>query len=104
MFWPLTSVLATFLVSAALAKIPVPNPRQAHLIMTAWVEQPAYETRAERELLELANRARAQAGVTALRMDEGLTRAAREHATAMAERRELSHQFAGEPELSQRLA
>ena len=37
-------------------------------------------------------------------MDEGLTRAARAHAVEMAERQQLSHQFAGEPALAQRLA
>ncbi len=64
----------------------------------------SYDVEAERQLLILANQARAQAGVAPLQMDEGLTRAARAHAVEMAERQQLSHQFAGEPALAQRLA
>ena len=76
----------------------------AHLLLAAWEAPPAYDAHAEKELLELANRARAQAGLAPFGVDDGLTHAAREHATAMARREELSHQFSGEPELSQRLA
>jgi uncharacterized protein YkwD len=64
----------------------------------------SYDVEAERQLLILANQARAQAGVGPLQMDEGLTRAARAHAVEMAEQQQLSHQFAGESALSQRLA
>ena len=64
----------------------------------------SYDVEAERQLLILANQARAQAGVGRLQMDEGLTQAARAHAVEMAERQQLSHQFAGEPALAQRLA
>ena len=62
------------------------------------------DVEAERQLIILANQARAQAGVGPLQLDEGLTRAARAHAAEMAERQQLSHQFAGEPALAQRLA
>src|SRR5438874_2140379 len=44
-----------------------------------------YDPAAERKLLELANQARVQAGLTPLRTDEGLTEAAREHAAAIAD-------------------
>jgi uncharacterized protein YkwD len=64
----------------------------------------SYDVEAERQLLILANQARAQAGLSSLQMDEGLTRAARAHAVEMAERQQLSHQFGGEPALAQRLA
>ena len=40
----------------------------------------------------------------ALALDQGLTRAARNHALAMAQAQQLSHQFAGEPALSRRIA
>src|SRR5262249_2971786 len=76
---------------------------QAHLVMAAW-EQPSFDAIAEKDLLDLANRARAQAGLAPFRTDPGLTHAARQHAAIMAEHQELSHQFSGEPELSQRLA
>ncbi len=63
-----------------------------------------YEFQAEQDLLELANHARQQAGVAPLTLDTGLSEAARVHAVAMLEARQLSHQFAGEAGLPQRLA
>ena len=63
-----------------------------------------YDAEAEHELFDLANQARAQAGIAPLQMDDGLTQAARAHAAVMAGQRQLSHQFAGEPSLAQRLA
>jgi uncharacterized protein YkwD len=65
---------------------------------------PSYDADAERVLLDLANQARAQAGLKSLHVDPGMTQAAREHAAAMARERQLSHQLDGEPNLSQRLA
>ena len=62
------------------------------------------EPQAEEQLLELANQARRQAGAQPLTLDPGLTQAARIHAQAMLQARELSHQFDGEPSLPQRLA
>jgi uncharacterized protein YkwD len=91
-------------VSTAPVRPSLPKPAQPRLLMAAWVEPPAGDTKAERELLDLANRARKQAGLTIFQVDEGLTNAARQHAMAMAERRQLSHQFPGEPELRTRLA
>ncbi len=58
---------------------------------------------AEQLLLLLANQSRAQAGVSSLTLDPGLSRAARLHAEAMFQARKLSHQFEGELPLSQRL-
>src|SRR5260370_29877407 len=63
-----------------------------------------YDPAAEDVLLDLANQARAQAGAPALTLDAGLCEAARRHAEAMFAARQLSHQFAGEPSLPQRLA
>jgi uncharacterized protein YkwD len=59
---------------------------------------------AEQILLALANQARAEAGLAPLQSDQGLAKAARQHAETMAARQELSHQFPGEPDLMQRLA
>jgi uncharacterized protein YkwD len=64
----------------------------------------AYDSAAEQQLLELANQARAQAGAPPLTIDAGLSRAARAHAQEMLAAQQLSHQFAGEPSLPQRLA
>ena len=62
-----------------------------------------FDSAAERQLLHLANQARAQAGAPPLALDEGLSQAARVHAQAMVEARQLSHQFNGEPSLVERL-
>ncbi len=62
------------------------------------------EPQAEEQLLYLANQARRQAGAQPLTLDPGLTQAARTHAQAMVDARQLSHQFDGEPSLPQRLA
>jgi uncharacterized protein YkwD len=62
------------------------------------------ESAAEQELLALANQARAQAGLAPLRVDDCLTRAARQHAAVMAARAQISHQFSGEPPLTRRVA
>ncbi|HEY6336981.1 MAG TPA: CAP domain-containing protein [Candidatus Sulfotelmatobacter sp.] len=63
-----------------------------------------FDSQAEQQILELANTSREQAGEGPLKMDSGLTRAARGHAQAMLEAHQLSHQFDGEPSLPQRLA
>jgi uncharacterized protein YkwD len=65
---------------------------------------PSFDKDAERKLLELANQARAQVGLVPLQADEGLKNAARTHASEMAAQRQLSHQFAGETALPERLA
>ena len=57
---------------------------------------------AEQYLLNAANRSRAVYGLRPLRMDATLSQAARYHALQMAEHRDISHQFAGEPDLVQR--
>jgi uncharacterized protein YkwD len=63
-----------------------------------------YDLQAEQLLLDLVNQARAQAGAPPLKLDAGLSRAARAHAETMFAARQLSHQFDGEPSLPQRLA
>jgi uncharacterized protein YkwD len=62
------------------------------------------EIQTEEQLLALANQSRQQAGAPPLTLDAGLSQAARIHAQAMLEARQLSHQFDGEPSLPQRLA
>ena len=57
---------------------------------------------AERALFEAANRERVAQGLPPLRWDEALANAAREHATRMAQRNALSHQFPGELALQDR--
>jgi uncharacterized protein YkwD len=62
------------------------------------------ELQVEQQLLQLANQSRQRAGVATLTLDAGLSEAARVHAQAMLDARQLSHQFEGEPTLPERLA
>jgi uncharacterized protein YkwD len=110
MFRVPTAWLAVVLIGGA-ASVKDPQPTTAKVLNVASAtQQPSsndsslYDSQVERELLDLANQARAQAGVAPLQMDDGLTQAARAHASAMAARQQLSHQLAGEPALAQRLA
>jgi uncharacterized protein YkwD len=65
---------------------------------------PAFELDAERQLLDMANAERTHVGLAPLKMDEGLIRAARAHALKMAAQGQLSHQFSGEPSLTDRIS
>lgn len=58
----------------------------------------------EQYLFSAVNAERTQRGLPALQWDPVLYRAAEYHANAMAEHNGISHQFAGEPELSARAA
>jgi len=77
-----------------------PAPKLLKTALPNTSEDPA----AENEILELANRSRAEAGLAPLRMDDSLSTAAREHALRMVANEQLSHQFAGEPALLQRIS
>jgi len=108
MFRVPTAWLAVVLIGGA-APVKDPQPAPAKVLNAASAQQPSpnnsfYDAEAERELFDLANQARSQAGLARLQMDEGLMQAARAHAAAMAAQHQLSHQFAGEPSLAQRLA
>lgn len=106
MFW--ASIISISLQLAA--ALPPAKPADTAL-KSSWrqvspYETPAssYEAGAEKQLLDLANADRAQAGLPPLKMDDGLVRAARAHAAEMASEKKLSHQFSGEPALNQRIA
>ncbi|MDE1162112.1 MAG: CAP domain-containing protein [Acidobacteriaceae bacterium] len=62
----------------------------------------AQRTVSERYLFQAVNAERTQVGLQPLRWDDTLYRAAENHAREMAERRSISHQYAGEPDLSAR--
>ena len=87
-----------------------PAPQAQHpTLKTAAAKAPdipfdSDELQTEAQLLALANQSRRTAGAPPLRLDAGLSRAARTHALAMFEARQLSHQFPGEPSLPSRLA
>jgi uncharacterized protein YkwD len=59
-------------------------------------------TVAEQYLFAAANEARANQGLSPLRLDPVLTEASAMHAREMANHQEISHQFDGEPELATR--
>jgi uncharacterized protein YkwD len=109
MFRVPTAWLVVFLIGGA-APVKDPKSPPAQVLNAASAQQPSfndsspYDAEAERQLFDLANQARAQEGIAPLQMDEGLTQAARGHAAAMAAQQQLSHQFSGEPSLTQRLA
>jgi len=109
MFRVPTAWLAVLLIGGA-APVKDPKSPPPNVLNVASAQQPSpnnapqYDAEAERALFNLANQARAQAGVAPLQVDDGLTQAARAHAAAMAAQHELSHQFAEEPSLVQRLA
>jgi uncharacterized protein YkwD len=106
---PMAWLAVVLIGGAAPGKDPQPVPAKVLNVASAQ-PQPSpnnsspYDVEAERELLDLANQARAQAGVGPLQMNDGLTQAARAHASEMARQQQLSHQFSGEPALAQRLA
>jgi len=95
-------LLASLAVLFSSGAVPVPGAARAFAAAPLSASL-TYDSEAERKLFELANQARAQAGLTPLRTDEGLTEAARQHAAAIAERQQLSHQLPGEAPLAQRL-
>lgn len=88
---------------------PSPRPSQSATLKSASATSPdipftEYDLGSEKILLDLANEARAKAGAPPLKIDGGLTQAARAHASEMFAARQLSHQFDGEPSVAQRLA
>jgi hypothetical protein len=57
---------------------------------------------AEQELMDAVNRERKERGLSILKWDDGLARAANKHAELMAEQKLLQHQLPDEPGLAQR--
>jgi hypothetical protein len=63
-----------------------------------------FDAQAEQQLVRLINQERARAGEPALKVDDRVVKAAREHSALMAQAKKLSHQVGEEPKLSNRLA
>jgi len=107
MFWALITSISLHLAAGVTASKPVPAadiaPKSSWQQVSPYDGQ-SYDAEAERQLLEMANADRVHAGLPPLRMDDGLVRAARAHAAEMASQNQLSHQFSGEPSLTQRIA
>lgn len=102
--------ILVLLFNAAAQASPVPGSAESRgsskptpKLLSAAMPSSTEDRAAESMLLELANQSRRQAGLSPLRMDEGLRDAARTHARIMVGRGRLSHQFNGEGGLMQRL-
>ena len=106
--WALISllvlVLGTVTPPERIPAKPVPFRNATASTASEYAPSPTYDLAAEQQLLEMANQTRSQAGLPPLQADSNLMLAARAHDDAMAEQQQLSHQFAGEPSLSSRLA
>lgn len=96
--------LAIFLLTSVAPKLPAAKTSGSPSAIPVQLASSVADVQAERELLDLTNQARAQAGVPPLQQDDGLTQAARVHAQQMAAQGEISHQFPGEPSLTDRIA
>jgi uncharacterized protein YkwD len=83
---------------AALTILPVAPAIQAQSMIPAG----ATLTVAEQYLFAAANEERVNQGLPPLRLDRVLTEASAFHAREMAEHADISHQFAGEPDLAER--
>jgi uncharacterized protein YkwD len=101
---PFLIILLTMWLAGPAAALQQPANPWATIPRPPHAASAPYDAQAERQLLELANQARAEAGLAPLQADDGLTRAARKHSSLMASQKQLSHDLPGEPALPQRLA
>jgi uncharacterized protein YkwD len=82
---------------------------QLAVILGAWAfaaraqAPPEIASSPEQQLFRLVNQVRQDAGLEKLHWDAKLARAAQSHSQELAAHRSLSHQFPGEPELTERL-
>jgi hypothetical protein len=82
----IVGMLALFLVASLAAQAPF-----------------QFDEDAEMQILSTLNRSRAEAGAPVLKLNDKLRDAARQHSTLLVQRHALSHQFPGEPQLTDRL-
>ena len=104
MLWPLITAISLHLAAGVPASKPADTAPKSSWQQVSPYEKPSVDAEAERQLLDLANADRHRAGLSPLKMDDGLVHAAREHAEEMAAEGELSHQFAGEASLTDRIS
>jgi len=72
--------------------------------LTAGLSAALAQTPDEKQLVDLANKARAEAGAPPLQWDAALAAAARAHAQRMAQEGPISHRYGGEADLPERAA
>jgi uncharacterized protein YkwD len=107
MFWALATAIALHLAAginpSAAGASPDPALKSSRQQVSAY-DKASFDAAAEHDLLNFANSERARAGLVPLNIDDGLVRAARLHAEQMAAKKQLSHQFSGEPSLTDRIS
>lgn len=86
----MTKLLGILISLAALASVPFELAQEV-------------EPEAEQQIVQLVNAERAKAGLSALVVDDRLTKIAREHSQLLAAKHALSHQFPGEPDVRHRI-
>lgn len=74
------------------------------LVLSAGAAAQQFDAAAERQMAQFTNQERTRAGLPALKVDANLAEAARRHTRLLADHKELSHDFPGEPEMRQRFA
>jgi hypothetical protein len=84
---------------ALISPVLLAQTRQTHWLQSG--KQQVLQPEAE-QVFALANRARAEAGAGPLKWDAALAAAARQHCLRMAAEGPISHQYAGEPDVSKR--
>ena len=106
MFWVLIIAAGSLNLHARIlpAKAADATPKSAWQQTTPTSDNPSFDAAAEQQMLDLANSERARVGLAPLKLDSGLVKAARTHAAAMAAQEQISHQFSGEPSLTERIA
>ena len=105
MFWTLIIAAGSLNLHAAVRPV---KPAADTAPKSSWqqvspLDKPVIDVEAEQQLLDSANADRVRTGLAPLKLDEGLVKAARAHAAAMAAQEQISHQFPGEPSLTQRI-
>ncbi len=99
----MSTMLRRIAILAALALFVLFVTRTSHASSSASRSARPQAGAPETQLLEAANRDRAAAGLPPLQWDMALAASARQHAQRMAQANTLSHQFAGELPLQQRV-
>jgi uncharacterized protein YkwD len=103
MLLTLITAVSLQLNAAVSSAVPVADSSPNSAAVQSYRPSSSYDREAEAQLLEMANSERAHLGLAPLKLDEGLVRAARTHAAQMASQNRLSHQFSGEPSLTERI-
>src|SRR5262249_45537502 len=79
------------------------KPAIVVLIVLSCAAAARAQSSAEKQLFDLINREREKAGASKLEWNDGLAQAAQRHSQLLDQHQSLSHRFAGEPDLQERV-